>query len=477
VSFLLAFTVCALGIAGLFYLDRDRSLVTSKALWLPVIWLWIVGSRPVSFWLGINLATAQSASQAMEGSPVDASVFAFLLAAGITVLISRRSRTRACLKASWPVLIYFAYCLVSVVWSPYPDIAFKRWTKDAGDLAMVLVVATEAEPKAALRRLFSRVGFILLPASVLLIRYSDLGRGYDPDGNAMVTGVSTNKNSLGLITFVLSLGALWSIRAILRARREPLRRRHLLAQGALLAFGVAILAMANSATSNACFGFGAVLMLATDLPSIGRRPSRVHVLIVMIMLLGGFTMLLGGEGNVVHALGRKTDLTGRTDIWKAVIPLCPNPLIGAGFESFWIGPNVAKLWSSLSNWFGVQGLNTPHNGYIEVYLNLGWVGLSLLALIFINGYRSACATFRLEPEVASLSLGFLATAAIYSITEAGFRMLTPTWIALLLAIVVANRVRSGVRSKIPRATGASANQASGLPVEDVLAFHSFMWNN
>jgi O-antigen ligase len=476
-SFFIALTVCALGIVGLFYLDRDSSLRTSKALWLPVIWLWIIGSRPVSLWLGISSATKQSAIQAMEGSPVDASVFAFLLAAGIIVLISRRSRTKVCLKAGWPVLIYFAYCLVSVVWSPYPNIAFKRWIKDAGDLAMVLVVATEAEPKAALRRLFSRVGFILLPASVLLIRYSDLGRGFDPDGNAMVTGVTTNKNTLGLITFVLSLGTLWSIRAILRAGRGPLRRRHLLAQGALLAFGVAILAMANSATSTACFGLGAMLMLATGLPSIGRRPSRVHVLIVMIMLLGGLTMLLGGEGGFVHALGRKTDLTGRTDIWKAVIPLCPNPLIGEGFESFWIGPNVAKLWRSLSGWFGVQGLNTPHNGYIEVYLNLGWVGLSLLALIFINGYRSACAALRSDPEIASLSLGFLATAAIYSITEAGFRMLTPTWIGLLLAVVVANRLRSGVRSKVPRAAGASANQASGLPVEDVLALHPFMGNN
>jgi hypothetical protein len=44
----------AVGIAGLFYLDRDNSIRTSKALWLPVIWLWIVGSRPVSAWLGLS---------------------------------------------------------------------------------------------------------------------------------------------------------------------------------------------------------------------------------------------------------------------------------------------------------------------------------------------------------------------------------------------------------------------------------------
>src|SRR5208282_1079520 len=50
---------------------------------------------------------------------------------------------------------------VSVSWSPYPGVAFKRWIKAIGDLVMVLVVVTEADPIAAFRRLFSRVGFIL----------------------------------------------------------------------------------------------------------------------------------------------------------------------------------------------------------------------------------------------------------------------------------------------------------------------------
>ena len=46
---LLLFTV---GIAGLFLLDRDRTTPTSLALWLPIIWLMLGGSRNVSVWLG-----------------------------------------------------------------------------------------------------------------------------------------------------------------------------------------------------------------------------------------------------------------------------------------------------------------------------------------------------------------------------------------------------------------------------------------
>ncbi len=176
----LASIICACGIAGLVYLNRDNSVRTSKALWLPVAWISIMGSRPVSEWLGIN---PSGANVQLDGSPVDAAIFGALLAAAIVVLISRGRRTRAFVAANWPILVYFFYCLISVAWSYHPDVSFKRWIKAIGDPAMILIIATDGQPVAAFRRLISRVGFLLLPTSVLLIKYYDaLGRGYTPDG-------------------------------------------------------------------------------------------------------------------------------------------------------------------------------------------------------------------------------------------------------------------------------------------------------
>src|ERR1039458_1398450 len=305
-SFLQASIAFIIGIGGLFYLERDKSFTTSKALWLAVIWLWIVGSRPVSVWLEIS-PSGQGLNQQLEGSPIDAFIFLVLLVAAIVVLFRRKSRTTAILRASIPIVVYFIYCLLSVLWAPYPEVALKRWIKDVGDLAMVLVVLTEVDPTAALRRIFSRVGFILLPASILLIKYSDLGHQIDKWGNYTNIGVTTNKNTLGMITFVLLLGTVWALCTILRAGRTPNRKRHLLAQGTLLAFGVAVLFMAHSATSGACFTLGTVLILATNLPLIRRRPGAVHALVLTLLIVGGVTMLFGGEGAAAHALGRQSD--------------------------------------------------------------------------------------------------------------------------------------------------------------------------
>jgi O-antigen ligase len=465
-----ALLVCALVVWGLFRYDREKSTRTSKAIWLPVLWLSIIGSRPASAWLniwfGINFGSSGAGLDAqLDGSPTDAAVLGVLLAAGMFVLGRRKSRVRCLLRGNFPVILYFTYCLASVLWSPFPEVAFKRWLKAIADLTMALIVVTESDPAASLRRLFSWVGFLLLPASILLIRYSALGRGYDPDGHFMNTGVTTNKNSLGLITFLIALGALWSFIHAYRSRPRLERTRQLYARGALLALAVTVLMLAHSATSGACFILGGVLIVATHLPYVRQRRGRIHALVLTVLATGGAAILLGGESGVLHALGRDATLTGRTDIWRAVIPLCPNPLIGAGFESFWngFGDNVRGL-STFQ-----RGINSAHNGYIDVYLNLGWVGLSLIAFILVGGYRRTVATFRRNPELAGLMLAFVATSAIYSVTEAGFRILTPTWICLLLAALAPSGGVTGPAIKIVLAPGRSSlHRGTGAPIGDAL---------
>jgi O-antigen ligase len=313
---------------------------------------------------------------------------------------------------------------------------------------MALVIATDAEPLAAIRRLVSRIGMLLFPTSVLFIKYfPDLGRGYTDAGLLMNTGVSTNKNSLGLIVLVISVVVLWNVRSLFIHKEEHNRGRRLVAQSTVLAFGLALFWMANSSTSKACFLLGGLIIFALNLRAIRRQPSRVHVLYLFMMLAAGAAFLFGGQADVADALGRDPNLSGRTEIWDAVIPAVPNPIVGAGFESFWVSPNVQIFQRTLleSGWYPplVKVLNEAHNGYIEVYLNLGWIGVCLIALILVVAYRRASNAFRLDPELGSLFFAYVAIAAVYGITEAAFRFMCLTWIFLLLAMAGATGVTAG----------------------------------
>src|SRR5262249_32815965 len=157
-----------------------------------------------------------SLDQVVDGSPLDRNLLLALTALGVMVLLTRGKRVGEVLRANKTLLIFFAFGAVSTLWSDYPFVAFKRWIKTCGDLTMVLIVLTDSDPVAALKRLLARVGFILVPMSILLIRYfSELGRGFDAiTGEAEVWGVALGKNTLGLVCMISGAGAIWRLVSI-----------------------------------------------------------------------------------------------------------------------------------------------------------------------------------------------------------------------------------------------------------------------
>ena len=92
----------------------------------------------------------------------------------------------------------------------------------------------------------------------------------------------------------------------------------------------------------------------------------------------------------------------------------------------------------------------------------------LFRSILISGYRRAVAAFRLNPSIGSLMLAYIIAAAVYSITEAGFRMLDPIWIFLLLAVVSANGIAAGLLGGAPRTSTSRGGTASRTPTGDKL---------
>jgi len=448
----------ALGIAGLFLLNRDNSIRTSRALWLPVLYLWVLGSRPLAYWMNGGFRPGSIDQALTLDSPIDEAFFAALLVLGLYVLVQRGQRVFKFVGASGPVLLYFSYCFLSVLWSDSPSVSGKRWVKSIGDLVMILIVLTDRQPMAALSRLYSRTAIILFPLSMLFCKYyPDLGRAYDPyTGRQMFTGLTTDKNMLGVITYVLTLGVLWRVLSILRSDEKPRnRRRVLVAQGALFAAGIYLLIIADSVTSKVAFALGAGLMLVTSLKFMRRRAAAVHMLVLLLIGSASSMILLGGQDSAIQALGRNPTLTGRTVIWATLIPMEPNPVLGAGFESFWLNRDVREKLAVAT---GGQDLNEAHDGYLEVYLELGWVGVGLIVLILVDGYRRSVAAFRRNPTWGSLLIAYIVSAMVYNVTEAGFRMMDPIWVFLLFAVAASGGISSGIRlerSEVPSVTATS----------------------
>jgi exopolysaccharide production protein ExoQ len=447
----IASIVYTIGILCLFYLDRDKTVRMSKALWIPAVWLFLISSRPASLWLGMspNFKGLDATEAYVEGSPIDRAVFFFLLFSALAVLVARMDRVGPMLRKNVLILLYFSFCAVSIVWSDFPFVSFKRFIKAIGDLAMVLIILTESDPLAALKRLVSRLGFLIFPLSILFFKYyPDLGRRLTMSWTLECTGVATQKNELGLDCMMYGVLFLWMIVSLYRERKDAGRSRRLLAYGTIIMMIIWLLNQCNSTTSiTGLVSAGGVMWLASR-PS--RKPAVVHLLVLAVLGICIVALFFDPGGGLVGTLGKDPSLTGRTQIWSMVLNLRTNPWVGTGFESFWLGPRLDKMRTALPNF----PINEAHNGYLEVYLNLGWAGICFIALLIVTGYTRVISGLRRNPEKASLFLGFFLCTLFYSFTEAAFRMMTIAWVFLLLVIVAGSQAvlfRTSLRTGLAHA--------------------------
>jgi len=433
-------------ILGLFWLDRDPRARTSAALWIPVVWLSLAGSRSVSEWLQ-SVPPGTSAEALLEGDPINRLAYSGLSAVGVAVLLFRGRKVLRFLEANGVVVVFLLYCALSLTWADYPDVGFKRLVKAVGDLIMVLIVVSDHDPSVAIRRLLARTGFLLVPLSVLMIKYyPDLARYYDRwEWTTQYSGVTTNKNALGVICLLFGLASAWQFLAALFGPDRTGRGRRLIAHGAMLLMVAWLFARAHSMTSLACFFVGLAVLLVVGLRltvrkpwmalvlefrPIARRSLMVHALVAALIAVPS-AVLFGGMEGVLRMMGKDPTLTDRTDVWGLLLSLTTSTwVVGTGFENFWLGPRLDTIWSTYS-WRPTQA----HNGYLEIYLNLGWIGIALLTIVLAVGYQTVLTGLRRFPSIGGLMLAYFVVGIVYNFTEAAFfRIMAPAWFALLLAI-------------------------------------------
>jgi O-antigen ligase len=423
----------------------DQNTRTSPALWIPVIWFFLSGSRSASEWLQFA-PPGVSQETLLEGDPVNRIVYAGLVASGLLVLSFRARKALSLVQANGLVLAFLLYCAVSLSWADYPDVGFKRWIKVLGDFGMVLIVASDPQPALAIRRLLTRTGFLLIPLSVLMIKYyPDLARYYDRwEWETYYSGAATNKNALGVLCLLFGLASAWQLLTALFGQDRTAWVRRAIAHGVILGMVVWLFRLANSMTALSCFCVGLGVIVGVGLRLTGRKPwtalvvefrplaqgtFTLHALVAFLIAVPSSVLLLGVEV-ILRMLGKNPTLTDRTLIWNLALSLSPDAWFGTGFENFWLGPRLEKIWSAYS-WKP----NQAHSGYIETYLNLGLVGVALLVSVLVVGYRNVMSGLRRYPSTGGLMLAYFAMGIVFNITEAAFfRISTPVWFIMLLAM-------------------------------------------
>jgi exopolysaccharide production protein ExoQ len=416
-------TLLTLGfIVFLFRRDiRERPNVTG-ALWIPLLWMLIVCSRQPSEWLNI-FGFHLGAISLEEGSPLDACVYFALIATGACVLAKRRVKLSEVIRNNQWLTIFFVYCLLAILWSDFPFVAFKRWIKVLGHPIMALIVLTEPDPTEAVTRLMKRCAYVIVPVSILFIKYyPQWGRGFSGwTGEAYNTGITTNKNALGADCFIFGYFFVWYLLETWHLERSRERRNELLlTSGFLLAISW-LFSEAHSSTSLVSYVLGIAVVAFLGLRFVERRLIGTYLICAGIFLVLAQSMF-DVWGSFLQFLGKDQTLTDRTGVWHDALQIHINPLLGAGFESFWLGDRLKIMWDKWA-WHP----NQAHNGYIETYLNLGLIGLFLLVALLIATFWKSRRELFTNFQFGRFRLGFLVAIIAYNWTEAAFKNISSLW--------------------------------------------------
>ncbi|HTK34159.1 MAG TPA: O-antigen ligase family protein [Caulobacteraceae bacterium] len=219
------------------------------------------------------------------------------------------------------------------------------------------------------------------------------------------SGLWYEKNQLG---WLMTHGCLACACAALFS---PERRRLWIA-GTVLCLGAVVMSRSTTSLLGVTICLGGIMGLG-----LVRRGRAVALVAVWAALaLGGafVGVLVFAPELFFNLVGKEPSLTGRTDIWAAVLrQAAGRPWLGYGFGAFWIDP-----WGPA--WFIRHDLkwNVPHahDGWLEMLVEIGVIGMGLAALHFVISAVAAVFTLRRGLE-CYWAIPFMAIFALFSISE------------------------------------------------------------
>ncbi len=344
-----------------------------------------------------DLPFRQRNAEALEAestSIVNQLVYGYVLLSSILVIIQNPRDTFSFIQKEKYLAFFIFLCLLSAIWSDYSFLSIKRSSQLAGSFLTIINVIIIASYRNIIR--------VLKIISILYLAITYFSGILIPeaidDTFGTWRGIELQKNGLGqagVLLFNLSL----FFHTNVTSRLSRLINYSI----SILAAGAVILSGSSTNTLGLILVIGILTLFYSDkifaVLGLGRTVSFV---IVFFMTLSGLlTYFLSSDlmAIVPGLFGKDTSLTGRDAIWLFLgSEIEKQPWFGYGYGTYWIlGTGLIDTFLYNVGW----KVNTAHNGYVEIILQLGFIGIiAFLILIIVYVYRIR----KIKDEAAFITL-------------------------------------------------------------------------
>lgn len=304
--------------------------------------------------------------------------FSLSLLAGTVSLIPLRMEVLEIFRREKFLLILLAWCAVTLLWSIYPFVGFKRIILLLSAVASSLAILLHARGAPyILTRIKYVVGAYLLATLVAVVA---VPAALDPKFGTW-RGLEPTKNNLGQVMLVCLL-----LLGIIRQSERGATRQVTLVF-AILA-GIILVGSWSMTSLGVLVGLLGIALLVWGVDRAFYSEPIARILSTII--LGGLAALLLGAiiwapdllMALPRAIGKDITFSGRTLLWESMwVEIERHWLLGTGYAGFW---NPESIGMEILHEEFVWLPNQAHNGYLDVLNELGLVGLLLLGAMIIH---------------------------------------------------------------------------------------------
>jgi O-antigen ligase len=252
---------------------------------------------------------------------------------------------------------------------------------------------------------------------------------YAKNGAVTFVGVCGQKNSFGEMLMVLSLFLIWDLLEERWAGAKRVRSRMPWDHLVLLLMGAWLLTLSQSKTSLVCLLIGLALIFGRRWLDSRKTSGMVLLVALCLPFLSLTPQFRSMTAPMLEPLGRDATFTGRSDIWEHITSTTVNPLIGTGFYTFWGGPGGDAIREAMRT-----EVPNAHNGYLDLYLDGGWIGLALLLCLLLASGRRLIRNLDVN-RYQQVRFAFLIVAIVANLTESNWGRPCAIWFTTVLVLL------------------------------------------
>lgn len=327
--------------------------------------------------------------------------------AGVGLLLWHFQSALRVARRNWFIWLPVGLAFLSALWSEVPELTIRRSVAVLLATLYGLLLSVRFSPTIVLRLVGLAMAVIVI-ASVVSISMGAQWAVMQYLHPGSWQGVMLHKNSLGKICVVAMIFA-WPL------AQAAVKLEKLFWIGIA---GMAIYLVIGSNSATAMVVTVLLIIVGSVIKLVQRWSNRAKRWLALLLAASG--LLIGVLAfvwieEIVYLLGRDLSLTGRVPLWLALWPvLWQRPLLGYGFGAFWDSP-LAENVAQLANWQAVHA----HNGILELWLDLGILGLFMISVILFSILRKTWKIFWLSNIHPIFYIGFLSVAytVLYSVVE------------------------------------------------------------